>query len=161
MGTKSLQLPSGQDWHLFPGGEVHTHLLTHLHTHTLWGWVSAGFVGWCISGSHLSPDAPNHSQHHLQSLSNHTRCQGSLWYRELKKLFIKIKSNKKCNIHLAIRNDRIKKMYSSLQFISFYYSDFGYYRKENSSECVEEPDLKGKVLEFCLHGTEEGLRTNG
>lgn len=43
----------------------------------------------------------------------------------------------------------------------FYYSDFGYSRKENSSECVEEPDLKGKVLEFCLHGTEEGLRTNG
>ena len=41
------------------------------------------------------------------------------------------------------------------------YSDFGYYRKENSSECVEQPDLKGKVLEFCLHGTEEELQTNG
>uniref|UniRef100_H3DCE8 Sortilin n=1 Tax=Tetraodon nigroviridis TaxID=99883 RepID=H3DCE8_TETNG len=39
--------------------------------------------------------------------------------------------------------------------------DFGYYRKENSSECVEQPDLKGKVLEFCLHGTEEELLTNG
>ncbi|TWW56570.1 Sortilin Precursor [Takifugu flavidus] len=39
--------------------------------------------------------------------------------------------------------------------------DFGYYRKENSSECVEQPDLKGKVLEFCLHGTEEELQTNG
>ncbi|XP_061644020.1 sortilin 1b [Phyllopteryx taeniolatus] len=39
--------------------------------------------------------------------------------------------------------------------------DFGYYRKENSSECEEEPDLKGKVLEFCLHGREEQLRTHG
>ncbi|KAL7397827.1 hypothetical protein ABVT39_000112 [Epinephelus coioides] len=39
--------------------------------------------------------------------------------------------------------------------------DFGYYRKENSSECVEQPDLKGKVLEFCLHGKEEQLQTSG
>ncbi|XP_068453032.1 sortilin 1b [Clinocottus analis] len=39
--------------------------------------------------------------------------------------------------------------------------DFGYYRKENSSECVEQPDLKGKVLEFCLHGQEERLQTSG
>lgn len=41
------------------------------------------------------------------------------------------------------------------------YSDFGYYRQENSSECVEQPDLKGKVLEFCLHGKEEQLQTSG
>lgn len=40
-------------------------------------------------------------------------------------------------------------------------SDFGYYRKENSSECEEQPDLKGKVLEFCLHGREEQLQTSG
>lgn len=40
-------------------------------------------------------------------------------------------------------------------------SDFGYYRKENSSVCVEQPDLKGKVLEFCLHGKEEQLQTSG
>ncbi|KAG7521388.1 sortilin-like [Solea senegalensis] len=39
--------------------------------------------------------------------------------------------------------------------------DFGYYRKENSSECVEQPDLTGKVLEFCLHGKEEQLLTSG
>ncbi|XP_059189096.1 sortilin 1b [Centropristis striata] len=39
--------------------------------------------------------------------------------------------------------------------------DFGYYRRENSSECVEQPDLKGKVLEFCLHGKEEQLQTSG
>lgn len=42
-----------------------------------------------------------------------------------------------------------------------FHSDFGYYRQENSSECVEQPDLKGKVLEFCLHGKEEQLQTNG
>lgn len=40
-------------------------------------------------------------------------------------------------------------------------SDFGYYRKENSSECEEQPDLKGKVLEFCLQGKEEQLQTSG
>ncbi|XP_054464540.1 sortilin 1b [Anoplopoma fimbria] len=39
--------------------------------------------------------------------------------------------------------------------------DFGYYRQENSSECVEQPDLKGKVLEFCLQGKEELLQTSG
>lgn len=39
--------------------------------------------------------------------------------------------------------------------------DFGYYRQENSSECVEQPDLKGKVLEFCLQGREEQLQTTG
>ncbi|KAM4737918.1 sortilin 1b isoform 1-T1 [Anableps anableps] len=39
--------------------------------------------------------------------------------------------------------------------------DFGYSRKENSSECVEQPDLQGKVLEFCLHGKEEKLQTKG
>ncbi|XP_037540424.1 sortilin 1b [Nematolebias whitei] len=39
--------------------------------------------------------------------------------------------------------------------------DFGYYRKENRSECEEQPDLKGKVLEFCLNGEEEKLITTG
>ncbi|XP_013875548.1 sortilin 1b [Austrofundulus limnaeus] len=39
--------------------------------------------------------------------------------------------------------------------------DFGYYRKENSSVCEEQPDLKGKVLEFCLNGKEEKLITSG
>lgn len=39
--------------------------------------------------------------------------------------------------------------------------DFGYFRQENSSECVEQPDLKGKVLEFCLYGKEEQLQTSG
>ncbi|XP_077370323.1 sortilin-like [Festucalex cinctus] len=39
--------------------------------------------------------------------------------------------------------------------------DFGFYRKENSSECVEQPDLIGKVLEYCLHGQEEQLLTQG
>ncbi|XP_017273344.1 sortilin 1b [Kryptolebias marmoratus] len=39
--------------------------------------------------------------------------------------------------------------------------DFGYYRKENSSKCEEQPDLKDKMLEFCLHGEEEKLITSG
>ncbi|KAM9785638.1 sortilin 1b [Neosynchiropus ocellatus] len=39
--------------------------------------------------------------------------------------------------------------------------DFGYYRKENSSICEEQPDLQGKILEFCLNGKEEQLVTSG
>uniref|UniRef100_A0A8C5HUG5 Sortilin-like n=1 Tax=Gouania willdenowi TaxID=441366 RepID=A0A8C5HUG5_GOUWI len=39
--------------------------------------------------------------------------------------------------------------------------DFGYYRQENSSQCIEQPDLEGKDLEFCLHGNEEQLVTSG
>ncbi|KAL1020830.1 hypothetical protein UPYG_G00005250 [Umbra pygmaea] len=39
--------------------------------------------------------------------------------------------------------------------------DFGYYRKENSSECVEQDDLKGHVLEYCLQGKTEQLQTTG
>uniref|UniRef100_A0A8C5LCJ9 Sortilin n=1 Tax=Jaculus jaculus TaxID=51337 RepID=A0A8C5LCJ9_JACJA len=39
--------------------------------------------------------------------------------------------------------------------------DFGYFRPENASECVEQPELKGHDLEFCLYGREEHLTTNG
>lgn len=40
-------------------------------------------------------------------------------------------------------------------------SDFGYFRPENDSKCVEQPELKGHDLEFCLHGREEHLTTSG
>ncbi|KAG7238326.1 hypothetical protein INR49_031037 [Caranx melampygus] len=39
--------------------------------------------------------------------------------------------------------------------------DFGYYRPENSSDCVEQEELKGRPLEFCLNGTTEQLQTSG
>ncbi|KAF7693450.1 hypothetical protein HF521_008766 [Silurus meridionalis] len=39
--------------------------------------------------------------------------------------------------------------------------DFGFYRAINGSECVEQPELKGHSLEFCLHGRKEQLQTNG
>ncbi|ELK05863.1 Sortilin [Pteropus alecto] len=39
--------------------------------------------------------------------------------------------------------------------------DFGYFRPENDSKCVEQPELKGHDLEFCLYGREEHLITNG
>ncbi|TTB85621.1 Sortilin [Bagarius yarrelli] len=39
--------------------------------------------------------------------------------------------------------------------------DFGYYRTINSSECVEQPELKGQSLEFCLRGRKEQLQTSG
>ncbi|NXP47894.1 SORT protein, partial [Heliornis fulica] len=39
--------------------------------------------------------------------------------------------------------------------------DFGYYRPENQSVCVEQPELKGHDLEFCLYGRQELLRTSG
>ncbi|XP_053340495.1 sortilin isoform X1 [Clarias gariepinus] len=39
--------------------------------------------------------------------------------------------------------------------------DFGYYRAMNSLECVEQPELKGHSLEFCLHSRKEQLQTSG
>ncbi|XP_061840857.1 sortilin-like isoform X1 [Nerophis lumbriciformis] len=42
-----------------------------------------------------------------------------------------------------------------------YHCDFGYYRPHNSSECVEQEEMKGLPLEFCLNGTTEELQTSG
>ncbi|XP_019941905.2 sortilin-like [Paralichthys olivaceus] len=42
-----------------------------------------------------------------------------------------------------------------------YQCDFGYYRPENSSECVEQEEMTGHPLEFCLNGTTEQLQTSG
>ncbi|KAM9860209.1 sortilin-like [Aulostomus maculatus] len=42
-----------------------------------------------------------------------------------------------------------------------YHCDFGYYRPENSSECVEQEEMKGRPLNFCLNGTTEELQTRG
>uniref|UniRef100_A0A671T879 Sortilin-like n=1 Tax=Sinocyclocheilus anshuiensis TaxID=1608454 RepID=A0A671T879_9TELE len=39
--------------------------------------------------------------------------------------------------------------------------DFGFYHAENSSVCVEQPELIGHSLEFCLHGRKEHLQTSG
>ncbi|XP_065103080.1 sortilin 1b [Paramisgurnus dabryanus] len=39
--------------------------------------------------------------------------------------------------------------------------DFGYYRNENSSICIEQGDLKGHDLEICIHGQKEQLKTTG
>ncbi|XP_041836520.1 sortilin-like [Melanotaenia boesemani] len=45
--------------------------------------------------------------------------------------------------------------------VADYHCDFGYYRPENSSECVVQEDMKGRALEFCLNGTIEQLQTSG
>ncbi|XP_027011648.2 sortilin isoform X2 [Tachysurus fulvidraco] len=42
-----------------------------------------------------------------------------------------------------------------------FHCDFGYYRAMNSSECLEQPELKGQLLEFCLRGRKEQLQTSG
>lgn len=49
------------------------------------------------------------------------------------------------------------------QVTQFYFicSDFGYFRKENESTCVEQPELRGHELELCIYGEEEELKTNG
>nr|XP_033774043.1 sortilin [Geotrypetes seraphini] len=39
--------------------------------------------------------------------------------------------------------------------------DFGYYRPENHSDCIEQEELKGHDLEFCLYGKQELLKTSG
>ena len=40
-------------------------------------------------------------------------------------------------------------------------SDFGYYRSEASGECVEQEEMKGRPLQYCLNGTTEQLLTSG
>uniref|UniRef100_A0A8C0H547 Sortilin 1 n=1 Tax=Chelonoidis abingdonii TaxID=106734 RepID=A0A8C0H547_CHEAB len=40
-----------------------------------------------------------------------------------------------------------------------YLCDFGYFRPENQSVCMEQPELKGHDLEFCLYGRQELLTT--
>ncbi|XP_038154064.1 sortilin-like [Cyprinodon tularosa] len=45
--------------------------------------------------------------------------------------------------------------------VADYYCDFGYYRPENSSECVEQEEMISRALEFCLNGTTEQLQTTG
>uniref|UniRef100_A0A4W4F5V4 VPS10 domain-containing protein n=1 Tax=Electrophorus electricus TaxID=8005 RepID=A0A4W4F5V4_ELEEL len=45
--------------------------------------------------------------------------------------------------------------------LSLYDSDYGYYRHENSSECVKQPDLPDKTLELCLNGEMKELQTAG
>ncbi|KAJ3602948.1 hypothetical protein NHX12_030692, partial [Muraenolepis orangiensis] len=42
-----------------------------------------------------------------------------------------------------------------------YHCDFGYYRSEGSGECVEQEEMKGHPLLFCLNGTTEQLFTSG
>ncbi|XP_061108257.1 sortilin [Conger conger] len=42
-----------------------------------------------------------------------------------------------------------------------YLCDYGYYRHENTSECVEQTDLRDHILEVCLNGEEEELQTSG
>uniref|UniRef100_A0A4W4F5V8 VPS10 domain-containing protein n=1 Tax=Electrophorus electricus TaxID=8005 RepID=A0A4W4F5V8_ELEEL len=42
-----------------------------------------------------------------------------------------------------------------------YMCDYGYYRHENSSECVKQPDLPDKTLELCLNGEMKELQTAG
>uniref|UniRef100_A0A8C9YHH0 Sortilin 1a n=1 Tax=Sander lucioperca TaxID=283035 RepID=A0A8C9YHH0_SANLU len=54
-----------------------------------------------------------------------------------------------------------KKLSPCLCTVDDYHCDFGYYRPENSSECVEQKEMKGHPLEFCLNGTTEQLQTSG
>lgn len=42
-----------------------------------------------------------------------------------------------------------------------YLCDYGYYRHENTSECVEQTDFRDRILEVCLNGEEEELQTSG
>ncbi|XP_038851309.1 sortilin-like [Salvelinus namaycush] len=42
-----------------------------------------------------------------------------------------------------------------------YLCDYGYYRHENSSECMRQLDTADHALEVCLNGEEEELRTSG
>ncbi|KAG7494011.1 sortilin-like [Solea senegalensis] len=54
-----------------------------------------------------------------------------------------------------------KKLWPCPCTVDDYHCDFGYYRPENSSECVEQEEMVGRPLEFCLNGTTEQLQTSG
>ncbi|XP_034022836.1 sortilin-like isoform X1 [Thalassophryne amazonica] len=54
-----------------------------------------------------------------------------------------------------------KELYPCPCTLEDYHCDFGYYRPQNSSECVEQEELKDRHLEFCLNGTTEQLHTKG
>lgn len=43
----------------------------------------------------------------------------------------------------------------------FLNSDYGFYRNQNTSECVREAKVANKTLELCLHGEEDELLTAG
>lgn len=45
--------------------------------------------------------------------------------------------------------------------LSFSNSDYGYYRHENTSECVRQSSAANKTLELCLNGEEDELLTAG
>ncbi|MCJ8743435.1 hypothetical protein PDJAM_G00093940 [Pangasius djambal] len=42
-----------------------------------------------------------------------------------------------------------------------YMCDYGYYRHENSSECVKKPEFTNETLELCFNGELEALQTTG
>ncbi|XP_026799218.3 sortilin isoform X1 [Pangasianodon hypophthalmus] len=42
-----------------------------------------------------------------------------------------------------------------------YMCDYGYYRHENSSECVKQPEFTNETLELCFNGELEELQTTG
>lgn len=45
--------------------------------------------------------------------------------------------------------------------VLFLNSDYGYYRHQNSSECVRDTKVANKTLELCLNGEEDELLTAG
>lgn len=51
-------------------------------------------------------------------------------------------------------------MFDSLVILTFL-SDYGYYRRENTSECVRQSSSPNKTLELCLNGEEDELFTAG
>uniref|UniRef100_A0A8C4X6D0 Sortilin-like n=1 Tax=Erpetoichthys calabaricus TaxID=27687 RepID=A0A8C4X6D0_ERPCA len=76
-----------------------------------------------------------------------------------KETYQRLKKNSVC------RNGRdyiVAKEQSSCQCTKFdYLCDYGYFRQENTSDCIEDPSFKNKELEFCLEGNEEQLKTSG
>uniref|UniRef100_H3D0B0 Si:dkey-159a18.1 n=1 Tax=Tetraodon nigroviridis TaxID=99883 RepID=H3D0B0_TETNG len=67
--------------------------------------------------------------------------------------------------HSVCRNGRaftvIKNQSSCLCTREDFLCDYGYYRHENTSECVRQPGSANKTLELCLNGEEDELFTAG
>lgn len=52
-------------------------------------------------------------------------------------------------------------MFGSFENVQLVPSDYGYYRHENTSECVRQAGSANKTLELCLNGEEDELFTAG
>lgn len=66
-----------------------------------------------------------------------------------------------CGRKNCMTSDLVTKQKSVFLNISPVNSDYGFYRHENSSECLPQPDFMNQTMDICLDGELEDLQTSG